>query len=108
MELEHKADMLVPERRQFISIQRVYSHIIHTHRTGIRPVQGTQDMQEGAFARARWAYDGHHFPLADLYVHSFQDLYRPIPFMNIFPGYHAAKCSIIKSNIIKSNPLAKP
>src|SRR5436190_22359159 len=64
MELEYESDLLVPECRQRFIVQSVERDTADGDMPARRTIQGSQQMQECALARAACADDRHHLTLS--------------------------------------------
>ena len=51
-----------PHLRQATAVQPTEQGPVHVHLPGARAVQSAGQCEQGRFARARWAHDGHQFP----------------------------------------------
>src|SRR5436305_14726430 len=60
MELKNESNELVPFVRQFIIPQMRYRGGVQHYRAGIRRIQQTKDIKQGAFSAPGWAHHGVH------------------------------------------------
>ncbi len=74
MELEHKADMAVAECGKFLLPHTVDLCTVNNHRTAIRHIQRTHDLQQGSFTRSTGAYNADNLPFLYLQVNTPQHL----------------------------------
>ena len=74
MELEHKADMAVAECGKFLLPHTVDLCTVNNHRTAIRHIQRTHDLQQGSFTRSTGAYNADILPFLYLQVNTPQHL----------------------------------
>ncbi len=74
MELEHKADMVVAECGKFLLPHTVDLCTVNNHRTAIRHIQRTHDLQQGSFTRSTGAYNADNLPFLYLQVNTPQHL----------------------------------
>src|SRR5437867_4264483 len=75
MRLEDKADFLTAHGRQFVVVKLAEVLAFEQDPSGGGPVEGAQDVQHGAFARAGWTNDGEGFAANNLQRDAAEHLY---------------------------------
>ena len=74
MELEHEAEMLVPEVRELLRRERGHVDTVNRHRAGIGTVERADDLKQCGLAGTTWADDAHHLTFVDMQIDTFQYL----------------------------------
>ena len=74
MELKHESDISITEVGQLFLTETCHIGIVDLYRTGIRTVQGTDNLQEGSLASTAGTDDTHNLTLVDVQVDAFQHL----------------------------------
>ncbi len=76
MKLEHKADVLIAEITQILSIQRSNIDSIHLDRTTVRTIERANDLQKCGLPCSTGADNAHHFTFIDMQINAFEHLQR--------------------------------
>jgi hypothetical protein len=71
--LKHETDLAVPHRCKFEIVQPTHVPAAQQDLAAGWPIQGADDLQEGALARSRWADDGERFTGRDFETNIPQD-----------------------------------
>ena len=74
MELEDETDRGVAIRGEILLAEFFHIAPVHDDLAGIRAVEGADEIQRGAFARAGRPDDGHTFAGGDLEIHVAKDI----------------------------------
>ena len=90
MKLKNKADMFISKTRQCIWLQFINILSVDIDNSGIRSVECTEDMQQGAFSGPWLAYDADNFAFGNVEAYAFQDLKVTVGFLYILYVYHVA------------------
>jgi hypothetical protein len=90
VELEHEADVLVTEGAQRAASQAHYVRAGNGQCTGVRPLQGAEDLQQRGLAGPAGAHNAHHFALGHRQVHALQHVQVAETFPYAGGGDHGA------------------
>jgi hypothetical protein len=82
--LKHETDATVPQEREGVVVERLYSHPFKDIPPGGGSIEAAQDAHQGGLPRARGAAEGHELTLRDLEAHPPHRL-------------HAARARLIRS-----------
>ena len=74
MELEHEANLLVTESGQFLLLQVAHFYPIDDHRTAVRLVQRSHNLQKSSLSGSTRSHYTYHFSFIYNKVYPFQDL----------------------------------
>ena len=88
MELENKADILIPKVAQLLLAQRTDIYPIDRYRTAVGFVERTDNLQQRRLAGTRWPHNTDHLSLIDVQVDTFQYLQVTKTLRYTFNIYH--------------------
>ena len=76
MELEHKANVCVPESRKFLLLHLAYVRTINIYRTCIRTIQSPHNLKQCGLSGSAGTYDTYYLSFGYLQIYPFQHLQR--------------------------------
>lgn len=71
MELENETDLLIPEACELLILLREDIFTVNKDFSMLRPIEGSEDVQEGTFPRAGRPDDRYYFSFFDFEINAF-------------------------------------